>query len=67
METKESYTVDETPKKKKRGRPSKRKPLVSGDGDEVAQTESATDERNRRGHRVARAREAARGFHRGTG
>ena len=48
METKESYTVDETPKKKKRGRPSKRKPLVSGDGDEVAQTESATDERNRR-------------------
>ena len=44
-ETKESDTVDETPKKK-RGRPSKRKPLVSGDGDEVAQTESATDERN---------------------
>ena len=36
-ETKESDTVDETPKKK-RGRPSKRKPLVSGDGDEVAQT-----------------------------
>jgi len=54
-ETKESDTVDETPKKK-RGRPSKRKPLVSGDGDEDAQTESATDERNGRGHRVARAR-----------
>lgn len=41
-ETKESDTVDETPKKK-RGRPSKRKPLVSGDGDEVAQTESAPE------------------------